>query len=49
MPDEFSEYVARFHHLFHAPEETQFLVAAGNHDMGFHYRYIYVPFSLALP
>lgn len=37
MPDEFAAYVTRFHNLFYAPEEIQFLIAAGNHDMGFHY------------
>ncbi|KAK7066457.1 Metallophosphoesterase 1 [Halocaridina rubra] len=36
-PDEFTEYVSRFHNLFHAPEDIELLIAAGNHDMGFHY------------
>ncbi|CAL4169158.1 unnamed protein product, partial [Meganyctiphanes norvegica] len=34
---EFDGYVSRFHELFSVPEEIKVLVAAGNHDMGFHY------------
>lgn len=34
---EFEYYVARFHNLFKVPEGTKVFVAAGNHDIGFHY------------
>ncbi|XP_063843758.1 metallophosphoesterase 1-like isoform X1 [Scylla paramamosain] len=37
QPEEFVEYVARFHKLFAVPEDADVLVAVGNHDIGFHY------------
>ncbi|XP_071520810.1 metallophosphoesterase 1 isoform X2 [Panulirus ornatus] len=36
-PEEFVEYMARFHDLFYVPEDSHVLVAVGNHDVGFHY------------
>ncbi|XP_042229171.1 metallophosphoesterase 1-like isoform X2 [Homarus americanus] len=36
-PEEFVEYVARFHDLFSVPEDAHVLIAVGNHDIGFHY------------
>ncbi|KAL7645014.1 UNVERIFIED_CONTAM: hypothetical protein RMT77_003384 [Armadillidium vulgare] len=36
-PEEFEYYVKRFHYLFYIPKSTELLIAAGNHDMGFHY------------
>ncbi|CAG9858701.1 unnamed protein product [Phyllotreta striolata] len=35
---EFEYYVKRFYKLFTVPKETKMYVAAGNHDIGFHYR-----------
>lgn len=37
QPEEYVEYVARFHQLFAVPEDADVLVAVGNHDIGFHY------------
>lgn len=37
---EFEYYVKRFNSLFAVPEGTQMYVAVGNHDIGFHYRYV---------
>nr|XP_053641090.1 metallophosphoesterase 1-like isoform X1 [Cherax quadricarinatus] len=36
-PEEFDEYVERFHDLFYIPVDSHVLIAVGNHDIGFHY------------
>lgn len=36
---EFNEVVQRFHQLFTVPEGTTLYAVAGNHDIGFHYRF----------
>lgn len=36
---EFQKYTLRFHKLFHTPESIPLISVAGNHDVGFHYRY----------
>lgn len=37
--DSFKAYVRRFNQLFHTPSHIQVFSAAGNHDIGFHYRF----------
>jgi len=35
--EEFSGHVERFKRMFRTPHDTQRVIVAGNHDMGFHY------------
>lgn len=39
---EFQYYVSRFYDLFRVPESVTMYVVVGNHDIGFHYRWVYV-------
>lgn len=34
----FNEYIERFHSMFPVPQSTKMYFAAGNHDIGFHYK-----------
>lgn len=36
----FRKYVLRFQHLFRTPEHIPVYSAVGNHDVGFHYKYV---------
>lgn len=38
--EEFKEYVRRFRSHFHARNSVPVISAAGNHDVGFHYKYV---------
>lgn len=37
---QFKEYVSRFHKLFSLPNSIKMFVVVGNHDIGFHNRYV---------
>jgi len=37
---DFNSYVQTFKYLFSVPPEIQLYTVVGNHDIGFHYRYI---------
>lgn len=36
----FETYLLRFHQIFHTPSHIKVYSAVGNHDVGFHYRYL---------
>lgn len=38
--EDFDNYVRRFYSLFSTPDGTELHVVPGNHDMGFHYRWV---------
>jgi len=37
---DFNSYVETFNYLFSVPSDIQLYTIVGNHDIGFHYRYI---------
>lgn len=37
---DFNSYVETFKRLFSVPKEIKLYVVVGNHDIGFHYRYV---------
>lgn len=39
---EFNQYVKRFHKTFHLPHHTPMYITVGNHDIGFHNKYVNV-------
>lgn len=40
---QFNRDVQRFKRIFPQAEKTKFIVAAGNHDVGFHYKFVFGP------
>lgn len=37
---QFQDYARRYHRLFYTDDKIQVFGALGNHDIGFHYRYV---------
>lgn len=37
---EFDDYIERFNVLFKVPDGTTMYAVVGNHDIGYHYRYV---------
>lgn len=38
----FESYLMRFHDIFYTPPGTKVYSAVGNHDIGFHYRFVWI-------
>ena len=39
--EEFDYHIQRFKKMFRTPHKTRMEIVVGNHDIGFHYRYVY--------